>query len=509
MAFYPELLVDTSIDIACKMITFKFIFMKKNFFGYLLAVLFSIPVFSQKEWNLRQTVEYAIANNISVKQANLSSLQAEIDFMQNRAGAYPTASFTNNWGLSFGRRENPTTGIFENTNSLFSSFGLNTSINIFNFYSQRNTTAASKLQMAALRASEEKAKNDIALRVANAYLLALQAKEQVIINEYQIKLTQEQLDVTRKRVDAGALPELNAAEIEAQLARDSSTLVTSVANRELQLLGLKAILNLDAAQPFDIETPDANKIPIETLAELQPEYVFRLALANLPQQRVNELNLLAAMKSRDAARGSMYPSLGAFAGLSSNFFSAFQATIPGTQTGEQPTGLYAKNGTTAIPVFSPTFTGRKAAKEFGEVWSGFGRQLESNFGQSVGLGISVPLFNRYTARSAWERSKLNIRNVQLQNELDTQTLKQDIYSAYNNALAALQKHVASQKAVQTAQRSYELSKKRYDVNLLTSFELITNQNNLFRAQIDLLLAQYDYIFKMKVLEFYKGQGLKL
>jgi outer membrane protein len=477
----------------------------------LLVLLISIFhwnfIYSQTPWDLKRSVEYALANNITVKQAEISSQQAELDFRQNRFGLYPNASFSNNWGLSFGRRENPTTGIFENTNSLYSSFSFNSSINIFNFFSQRNTIAASKYELQAYKALETKARNDIALRVANGYLLALQAKEQVEINELQISLTKEQLEMTRKRVEAGALPELNAAEIEAQLARDSSTLVTSIANRELQLLQLKAILNLDAAAPFDIETPQVESIRVLPLSELEPETIYALALVNLPQQSINEFRIKAAEKNRDAARGLMYPSIGAFAGLSSNFFGAMQKSIPGNPTGEQPTGLFVKDGTTILPVFSPTISGRKENKSLGEIWSGFGNQLEANFGQSVGLGISVPIFNRFSSRSNWLRSKLIVRNLQFQKDLDNQTLKQEIYTAYNNVKAALQKQVASKKAVETAQRSYELSKKRYDVNLLTSFELITNQNNLFRAQIDLLLARYDYVFKMKVLEFYKGQGL--
>lgn len=133
--------------------------MKQKVFLLLSLLLFlANALFSQDIWSFKRTVEYALANSITVKQANLSSLQAEIDYKRNRVGLYPTASFNNNWGFSFGRRENPTTGIFENTNSLYSSFGFNSSVNIFNFYSQRNTTAAGKYQLEANRASEEKAK---------------------------------------------------------------------------------------------------------------------------------------------------------------------------------------------------------------------------------------------------------------------------------------------------------------------------------------------------------------
>src|SRR5690349_15631713 len=163
----------------------------------LLALIISIShwnfIYSQTNWDLKRSVEYALANNITVKQADISSQQAELDFRQNRFGQYPNASLSNNWGLSFGRRENPTTGIFENTNSLYSSFNFSSSISIFNFFSMRNTIAASKYELAAYKALETKARNDIALRVANAYLLALQAKEQVEISELQINLTNEQL----------------------------------------------------------------------------------------------------------------------------------------------------------------------------------------------------------------------------------------------------------------------------------------------------------------------------
>lgn len=478
-------------------------------FAALFSALFA-PVRGQNTWDLKRAVEYAIANNISVKQANINSQQAAINYLQSRTGVLPTASFGNNWNMSFGRRENPTTGIFENTKALTSSFSFSSAFNIFNFYSQRNSVEAVKYQQQAAEATEERAKNDIALRVANGYLLALQSKEQVRVSELQLNLTREQLDLTRKRIDAGALPELSAAEIEAQLATDSSALITAQSNAELQLLQLKAILNLDAGTPFQVETPNVDKIPLQNIVDLQPETVYQLALQNLPQQRINDLNIKAAEKNRDATRGAMYPALGGFIGLSTNFFAPLQSTVPGSlPSGEQETGLYARNGTATLPVFSPTFTGKTVKKPFFDIWDGFGHQLNQQFGQSVGISLRVPLLNGFQARSAWERSKLTLRNSQLQKDLDNQTLKQEIYTAYTNAVAALQKHAASKKAVETAQRSYDLSKKRFDVNLLTAFELLTNQNSLFKAQIDLLLARYDYVFKMKLLEFYKGQGLTL
>jgi outer membrane protein len=138
----------------------------------------------------------------------------------------------------------------------------------------------------------------------------------------------------------------------------------------------------------------------------------------------------------------------------------------------------------------------------------FSQQLNANFGQNLGIGITVPLLNGRALRSNWERSKLNVRQLQLQKESDNQVLKQDIYRAYNDATASLQKFNASKKTVEAEEKVYNFAKKRYDLNLLSSYELVNTLNSLNRARTDMLLAQFDYVFKMKLLEFYKGQGLR-
>jgi len=139
----------------------------------------------------------------------------------------------------------------------------------------------------------------------------------------------------------------------------------------------------------------------------------------------------------------------------------------------------------------------------------FFTQLNQNFRQSIGLGLSVPIFNGYSSRTNYEKSKINIQNQKLQKQLDDQSLKQDIYQAYNAAVVALEKYNAGKKSIETAERSYSFAQRRYEVGMMSTFELITSQNNLFRAKLENALNQFDYVFKMKVLEFYKGQGIKL
>ncbi len=138
-----------------------------------------------------------------------------------------------------------------------------------------------------------------------------------------------------------------------------------------------------------------------------------------------------------------------------------------------------------------------------------GKQFRNNFGQNIGISLSVPIFNGRQARTSWERSKLSLKNMELTKEQGDKQLKQDIYKAYNDASSAVQKFNANKKAVEFSQNAYEFAQKRFDLGLVSLYELISSQTILLQAKTNLLLSQYDYVFKMKLLEFYKGQGLKL
>jgi outer membrane protein len=177
------------------------------------------------------------------------------------------------------------------------------------------------------------------------------------------------------------------------------------------------------------------------------------------------------------------------------------------QTGSTPTGLKVTTPTGTYDVVSPVFAQGGRTGFFTP--NSFGTQLRSNFGQNLGLGISVPIFSGGSLRANYQRAQLNVQSLNLQKDQDNLKLKQDIYQAYLAAVTAMQRFEASKKSVEAATRTYDYARKRADVGMLGTFELITNQNNLFRAKLELVSNQFDYVFKMKVLEFYKGQGLKL
>lgn len=476
---------------------------------FLLFIVAS--AFAQKKWSLQECVQYAMDHNVSIKQSALQAGLSAITYKQSKLSQIPNANFSNSDGYRFGKSQNPSTGILENQNYFTVGLNLQTSAEIFNWFSKKNAILANQWSLEASKAATDKLKNDISLSVANSYLQILLSREQEKIAEVQVKQSRTQLEIVNKQVAAGSLPELNAVEIESQLANDTSNLITATGNVAQAKYVLMSYMNIDAADSFDIDEPPINKIPVEPIGDLQPADVYASALKNLPQQRMNDFNIEAAERNMLSARGALYPSISAFGGLSTSY--GYSRTPYYTQilNGYKPSGLVVTDALGNIlgdyNVEQPVFiNGQKqyiTSPKFGSQF------FNDNFGQTIGISISVPIFNGWQGKAGLQRAKINLKNMEYQKDLDNQTLKQDIYQAYNAAIVAREKFASSAKAVESAQKTYDYTLLRYNVGMIGTLELITNQNSLFTSKLQYVSNQFDYIFKMKVLEYYKGQGLKL
>jgi len=484
--------------------------MKSRIFFTLLAGFFTFNGIGQGSlWDLKRCVEYGMQNNINVRQAEINAEQSRITLNQSKLQQLPTLGYSLTHGFSFGRTLDRTTNVFTSRSAMFEQMSLQTNVLLYNFNSRKNNESASQLNWEADKATIEKIKNDIGLSIAQQYLRALLTYEQVEISRVVFEQTKAQYKNTRKLVDAGSLPELNAAELEATVARDSATYVQAISNAELDKLSLKALLNLPADQEFNLVIPDVDKIPVDNILTIKPDQVYETALKSQPQIRVNDLRKQASQKSYLASMAQMKPTISAFGQLASNFNQFLKKPVGFELLGEQVTEAYIKQGTTIVPVFAPNISAKFADRKFNEYWNGFGRQLRDQFGQGVGISINVPIFNGGQARSNMQRASLDIKSNELAITRDKLQLKQDIYTAYFSATGAFQTFMAREKALKTAERSFELASRRYELGVMQTIEWLTNQNNLTRAKLDRVIAQYEYVFRMKVLEFYKGQGLRL
>jgi len=478
----------------------------------LLPVLLQIGLIGtaigQDKWDLQRCVEYAWANNITIKQSNVQAELAEVDLKQSQWGQYPGVDFNSSSGMQWGRSIDRTTNVYTNVSSVFQSFNANLGVTVFNWSRIKNTILSSRYAKDAAHMDVEKSKNDVALNVATYYLQVLLARQQMDIAKVQMGQTLSQIQFTRKKVEAGAVPELDALTLEGQYATDSSNYITAVSNVDQAMLTLKVALNLDAGAIFDIASPPVEQIPVEPILQLQPETVFQIAMKSQPAQRANDLRIQSMMANVKASRSFLYPTISVFGGLGTNFTSPtkdFNEYVDGVQE----IGYAQQSPTVLYPVYIPKTGVNSHKKTFGEIWDGWGSQINNNFGQNLGFTISVPILNGGQAKFGYQRAKLNLKGAQVTKELVDQTLKNDIYKAYYSASAAMQKFNASRTTVDITQKTYDFAVKRYELGLLNTYDLLTSQNNLMRAKLDKASNQFDYVFKMKVLEFYKGQGIKL
>jgi len=445
--------------------------MKYLFSLILFTAAFSVQAQEPVQWDLKSCVEYAIQHNISVQQADVSARLAKLQADLASSNRLPTINGTTGMGMRFGRSIDPTTNGFSSTQFLYNNFGLNGGIQLYNAGKLKNNAAATNLSWYASEADKLTIANDISLNVATYYLQILSAIEQSEIAKIQIQQTKEQLAATSKRVEVGLLPELNLLELETQLANDSSNYINAISSVQQSKLNMMALLNLDAAKPFEILAQPVDQIKLQTFADLQPDYVFNVATQNMPNIKAATLRVQAAEKNSLAAKAGFYPSLSFGYNLTSNFSNQ--------------------------------------SKDWANVWNGWNTQVNNNFGQNVGFQMSIPLFNGNQSKINYRQSKLNLSNVKLQADNTQLKLKQDIYSAYTNAIVAFNKLNAAQKALTSSEKTYQFATKRYELGLLGTIELLSNQNNYLKAKVNFKTAQYEYVFRIKLLEFYKGEALTL
>lgn len=461
------------------------------------------PVAAQDNWSYQRCLEYALAHNLTLQQSVLQKRLAELTLKQNRLSQLPAINAGMSGGYRFGRSIDPTQNTFV-TQSLFNSgFNIDMSADIFGWFTKQNAIAASKYQLYAQNYQLEKARNDMGVNIANAFLQILLANEQVKIGKSQVALSQAQLDNTKKLVAAGSVPESNQADLEAQLARDSSTLITAQNSAITTVLQMKALLNLEFTVPFATELPEeVLSAPVLNLFETSPEMVFSAALASQPQYKADEMLVKAADRSLASARGALYPSLRFSAGAGTSYANTNSESYGVPRPKTDTVGVVNVGGT-LYSVVKPGFE-RPATRLIP-----FTDQLSNNFGQNVGLTLNIPILNGWSQRGAVERAKIEVENRKLTMDVNRLQLRQDVYTAHADAIGALQKYNAAITTEKASQKAYDFATKRFEVGLMNSVEYITTQTNLFKAQIDRVSALYDYIFKVKLLEFYRDQKISL
>lgn len=474
-----------------------------------LMFLFSFATFAQQEknkthfdWTLQNTIHFALEHNISIQQSAINERLSLLTLRQSQYALLPSLNVSPTLGISKGRSIDPTTNQFVVGSYQFLSANANSNVLVFGWFQQRNTISKNNLTWQSSKADLEQLKNDVSLNVATGFLRVLMAKEQIIVNEKQVALSKEQLIQTQKFAAVGRLPELNVAQLEAQLASDSAALIAALTDYNASILDIKALLNLSFDEPFEAIAPD---LPMEeriALQNMNPEYIYTQAIENIPSVKSADYKLKAAQKGWNAARGGLLPQLSIGGQLGSNWTSTFKQVSGFTPGADQNTGAFVNVNGTRLDVLQPGII---------PIYTNVGlfNQLENNFRQTVSATLNIPIFNGWQSQFAVRQAKLNVQNQELNQYQTELKLKQDVYKAHNDATNAVQKYNASKRSKEAAQRAYDYAVKRYELGLTNTIEYLSTQNNLYKAEATLLNSKYDLIFKLKVIDYYLGKELVL
>lgn len=451
--------------------------MKRIIVGGMMAFLSAIaPVHAQEQtapWSLEACINYAYANNIQLKQKMEEQEARKVELHTSKHSWLPAVNANMGQSFQFGRSTSKS-GVIVDQNAANTTFNINLDMPIFDGFKIPNDIAARKLDLQAAIESLNKAKEDLAINIASYYLQVLYNKELQRVAQLQVDLDKEQVNKTEAMVNAGKVPLSQLYDIKAQLAKDEVTLTEATNNVQLALLDLAQSLELERSdRSFDIETPQITDAIAENMSSiLPPETIFDQAVTFKPQIKEQEYLLESQKRMLKVAQAGYYPKL--------NFGASYSNGYYHTSMGG----------------------------EFADTRS-FGDQLKQNGQKIVGFSLSIPLFNRFQVRNSVRSARIGINNQQLMLENSKKTLYKEIQQAYYNATAAQEKYTASDKSVASSREAFSYAQARYDAGKSTVFEFNEAKTKYAQSLAEQAQAKYDFIFRAKILDFYRGTPLKL
>ena len=451
--------------------------MKQTFISKItLTIVLFLGLLSQaqsKKWTLEECVDYAIKNNISIQQSELDAKSAAVEKSAAIGNFLPSFNINGSHSWNIGLNQNITTGLLENQTTQFTSAGINSSVAIYNGMQNQNRLRRANLAMVASKFQLSKMKDDISLNIANAYLQILFNKENLKVQKEQLSNNEKQLLRSQELVNAGVVPRGDLLDIKATVATNNQAIVAAENALLISKLSLAQLLQLDNFQDFDVAEANYDAKESSTLLQT-PESIFAKAKEERVELKIAKTNLEIAERDLKIAKGAYQPSLQGFYSL--NTRAGYSDRVIGF------------NGTTpilapALPVFE---------------------QFDNNKGHSFGLQMNIPLLNGFSVRNNVDRSKIAFDRSKIafsQQELD---LERNVFTAFTDAKGAMKANESAIITLEARQEAYNYAKEKFAVGMLNAFDLNQSQTLFVNAQSEVVRTKYDYIFRVKVIEFYFG-----
>jgi outer membrane protein len=414
-------------------------------------------------WSLEKCIDYAVEHSISVQQSEISVKQKEIALNTARNNRLPGISGSTSQNFSFGRGLTDD-NTYSNTNTSSTSFNLGADVTLFAGMRISNNVKLSRLNLKTAVANLEKAKDDIRVSVAQAFVEILYNKSIMEVAINQVYIDSMQVERLIALEDIGKASSSEVMSQKATLAQSRLTLVQAENTWRLSILTLSQLLELSSPEGFSIEIPSTSMIETQILRN--PEEIYREAVGVKPIILAEEFALDQTKTNISIAKSSFYPTLSMNGGLGTSYY-----------------------------------------KSSGRSSKGFGSQIDDNFSQSFGISLNIPIFSRFSNRNELRTAQLSYNNQQLQLDNVKKQLYKEIQQAYYNALASQSRYESSAVAAESASESFKLVREKYEGGKANITEFNESKNRYLEAESNLIKYRYEYIFQSSLLDFYSGKEI--
>jgi outer membrane protein len=442
--------------------------MKTNFLVIIALIAFSFSGVSQKKWNLKEAVEHALKNNITIKKGELTIEKSKQNVVGSKGNFLPNLNASSGANLNFGSTIDPVSNGRISATNFSSSYSLRSGVTVFNGFRLINSYKSSQLNVLGNQLDLQKIKDDISLNVVNSYLNILFAKENLAVAKVQAEISKEQIEVAKNQVEAGSKPKGELLNAKSTYAKDLQTIVSLENTLDIALLGLAQLLQVDPNN-FDVAKIDVGT-PSASLFFKSPDAVYKKAVINRPEILRAKLQREYGELQIAIAKSGFLPTVTASASAGTNYSHRF--TI---------------------------FQGQRNDYFF--------KQLNDNFGYGIGISLSVPIFNRFQNKVNLNNAIIDKEDSELNLESAKLSLQQTIQRAFLDVKAALKSYEAAKLSLDAQQEAFKNAQQRYTYEAIASFEFNQVRNRLVNAESTLIRAKYDYVFKTKVLKFYYGESV--
>jgi outer membrane protein len=468
---------------------------------FVLLIFASAKGIGQNTFSLNKCLEIALENNISLGQGELNVQQNELGLIQSKANLLPSLNGSASHGYNWGQTIDPFTNQFATNRIQSNSFGLNTGVTIFNGFTLQNRIKQADLNLKISQLGLESSINAIALAVANAYLSVLFNQEINTANLANRLASKEQVDRVKLLVEAGQVPEANLYQVQAQLAQDEARVINSENAIAIAKLNLIQLIQLPEEQKtnFGIESPVLNEPEFNLPAK---NAVLLHALGSFPEVKSAELTIARADLEYKIANGGRYPRLGASYNYGSGFSGANQRGIGDLVSfGNFPIGTLSGSNQSVLSLDQLSFNDFETVPFF--------NQLKDNVNRSMFFSLNIPIFNGLSNRTNVQMAEIGQENAKLESLNVRNQLRQTVESAFADATAAYKTYEAADYSLRAQKEAFKYAKIRYEEQVINGVDYAQARSLRDAALSEKIRSQYDYVFKLKILEFYQGKTISL